>query len=776
MTKPLSTDPGRAGDIESLLAACLEEALDGRRPDPDALTRGDPVLAKRLAVALEAALKLIPPPAAIDPPRRVGPYLIEGEVGHGGMGAVLLGRHETLGRVVALKILPRPFAFIDESRARFTREAQALARVRHPGVVPVYEVGEGDGVPYVALEYVEGGSLEDLLAEMRASDLVAAREIGAGRLAGPGPYETRVARFLAGAADALHAIHQAGLVHRDLKPANLLLNANGRAVIADFGLVRHADLTSFTSTGAIVGTRHFLAPELTQPGGEATVASDVFALGVTLYQMLTLRAPFGGETEERLFRSIREEEPPRPRAINRFVSGALEAICLKALEKSPSRRYVSAAELAADLEAAADRRSVSASSRSPVRRVARRVWFRRRTLGVAIAVGLVLVTTPIAAWLGWREHARRRDAEWVSTFQRAEGRFLAVDPRFDSNLRNRYLRESLASFERCAALVPSQTDACLRLAEVENALGDKANAAKHLATARDRGARGFLVDELSAKIEGHAPTPPEKLHEVVDKRVYETWATIDRIALARRLYEVGFPWAAFKVVMNPDVLREERFAVEAQIALYLGHARHDHTAPILADRATEMQWSMEWCERYLRKYPDSPAVEMAEAIAILDAFNFEKNGELRGLEPVQTYAANILKRYRESENTPYFIGAWLSMLWLQRRLDEAAAELDRLPPGVLSRTDQGGGMATVKIAIALGRYALAFELVSAPALRTYFGGTSGPLVKVVKVFKFDQGYVPDRMPSPASLRAFVESMKGRATDDDWNAAMAELPE
>src|SRR5262245_41768796 len=179
----------REGDLESLLASCLEQTLAGNCPDLLAAADGDRSLADRLKESLDAALRLLRAPLESPIPRRLGPFLIEEELGRGGMGTVFLGRHETFGHRVALKVLPPPFAYIDEGRARFTREAQAMALVHHAGVLRVHEVGEHAGTPYAALEYIEGGSIEDLLVEMRSMELVSARELGQSRLPGPGRYE-----------------------------------------------------------------------------------------------------------------------------------------------------------------------------------------------------------------------------------------------------------------------------------------------------------------------------------------------------------------------------------------------------------------------------------------------------------------------------------------------------------------------------------------------------------------------------------------------------------
>lgn len=353
-------------------------------------------------------------------PRRLGPYLVDRELGRGGMGSVFLGRHAALGRLAALKVLPRPYSFVPDNCERFRREAQAMARVVHTNVLQIYEVGDQDGIPFAALEFVEGGTLEDILRSIRGLDFETARKKGEERLPGRGAYETRVAWVLAEVAAALSAVHQTGIVHRDVKPSNILLNGREGVFLGDFGLALQSDLGTLTLSGEIVGTRHYLAPELTFPGGVATPASDVYSLGVTLYELLTLRAPFSGDSESVLFRSIREREPQRPRGMNRRVSPEMEAVVLHALEKAPSRRYASAAAMETDLRSLVAGRPVSASRRSPVRRLTRNAWFNRhRIAGVSLSVALAILTAFAASWW-WTRQREARDRDFAQRFEQAK--------------------------------------------------------------------------------------------------------------------------------------------------------------------------------------------------------------------------------------------------------------------------------------------------------------------------------------------------------------------
>jgi serine/threonine-protein kinase len=272
-----------------------------------------------------------PGPPGGGPPDIPG-YEVLGAIGHGGMGVVYKARHKMLGRLVALKVLAAAAHGGPELAERFRREVQTVARLEHPNIVPMYEAGERGGVPFYAMQYVEGRSLA-----------VALRD---------GPLPPRAAAAcLEQVARAMHHAHERGVVHRDLKPSNILLDAEGRPHIADFGLAKRLDGGGdLTRSGTIMGTVSYMPPE--QAAGrtrEVGPLSDVYALGTILYQMLTGRPPFRGETLMDTVRQVTSDEPVPPAHLNSGVPRDLQVICLKCLEKEPARRYPSAAALADDL-------------------------------------------------------------------------------------------------------------------------------------------------------------------------------------------------------------------------------------------------------------------------------------------------------------------------------------------------------------------------------------------------------------------------------------------
>jgi tRNA A-37 threonylcarbamoyl transferase component Bud32 len=295
-------------------------------------------------------------------------YELLGELGHGGMGVVYKARQRSLNRIVALKmpLLGGP-APIDQLE-RFRAEAETIAGLRHPHILPVYDFGELDGQPYFSMEFADGGSLE--------------RQID-GTLMPARP----AAHLVATLARAAHAAHQAGLVHRDLKPANVLLTADGVPKISDFGLAMTLEALSGQGASGVEGTPSYMAPEQAAGGTEPIDRlADVYALGAILYRLVTGRPPFQGEDMAETLEQVKTLPPVPPRQLQPTIPRDLDAICLKCLSKSPGQRYASAAELADDLDRFLAGDPVWARPVPPWERAARLV--RRRPARVALALVL----------------------------------------------------------------------------------------------------------------------------------------------------------------------------------------------------------------------------------------------------------------------------------------------------------------------------------------------------------------------------------------------------
>jgi tetratricopeptide (TPR) repeat protein len=342
----------------------------------------------------------VPPPAATGPPGRGGEvpgYEILAELGRGGMGVVYKARQAALKRLVALKMILAGAHASPKVRERFRVEAEAVARLQHPNIVQIYEVGEHDGQPYLTLELVDGGNLAEKLAGTPQPPRGAAE----------------VAETLA---RAMHHAHQHEIVHRDLKPSNILLTADGTSKITDFGLAKLLDSAGgATPTEAFVGTPNYMAPE--QARGEAKFigpVADVYALGAILYECLTGRPPFKAATLLDTLEQVRTQEPVPPARLQHKVPRDLETICLKCLEKEPARRYAGALDLADDLRRFLDDQPIRARPTSALRRAVK--WVRRRpalaTL-LAASVAAVLLVVGFVGFYTAERAAQRREQQKI---------------------------------------------------------------------------------------------------------------------------------------------------------------------------------------------------------------------------------------------------------------------------------------------------------------------------------------------------------------------------
>jgi WD40 repeat protein/serine/threonine protein kinase len=417
---------------------------------------------------------------------RLGDYRILREVGRGGMGIVYEAEQQSLGRHVALKVLPGHALLDGRQLGRFEREARAAARLHHSNIVPVYGVGEEGGLHYYVMQFIQGQGLDQVVAELRqlrkekqtaAADTAVpkpgpegelgksvsarsvalallTREYAPGRAGAPAeasaaangspppsgsaaeswlpssgpihlpgssepstssgsgrPFCQGVARVGIQVAEALAYAHNQGVLHRDIKPSNLLLDNQGIVWVTDFGLAKTADdPENLTHSGDIVGTVRYLAPERLQ--GKADARSDVYALGLTLYELLTLRSAFDAAERDKLVAQVMHDQPPRPRLLNPAVPRDLETVVLKALERDPCHRYQTAEELADDLKRFVADEPIRARPVSVWKRVA--LWARRRPAAAGLVVvsavaTLALVGVSIAAFYNSQLKGALRD-------------------------------------------------------------------------------------------------------------------------------------------------------------------------------------------------------------------------------------------------------------------------------------------------------------------------------------------------------------------------------
>ncbi len=351
--------------------------------------------------------------------KHLGDFEILEELGRGGMGVVYRARQVSLNRIVALKVLPGTVCTSEAAVNRFRHEAQAAAKLHHTNIVPVYAQGEADGHFYYAMELIEGPNLGHMLKEDRSAvlsglhaDHFSRAEVnGASSGVGPQPQSIsfdqssvrhrpnyrRIARLIASVADGLDHAHKANVIHRDIKPQNLLLGRDGQLHITDFGLARMLDEPSLTITGEMLGTPAYMSPEQIDADRERIdLRTDVYSLGVTLYELLTGKRPFDGVSREQLIARIREREPKALRRIDPQIPIDLETICLRAMEKAPPKRYPSAGEFAADLRRYADNRPILSRRTSLFEKGVK--WVKRHPAKFTIGCLLVLMAVGAVAW------------------------------------------------------------------------------------------------------------------------------------------------------------------------------------------------------------------------------------------------------------------------------------------------------------------------------------------------------------------------------------------
>lgn len=337
--------------------------------------------------------------------RQLGHYALEKELGRGAQGVVYLAEDVRLRRKVALKVLTNAGARSPEVRERFRREAEIPSKLEHPGLCGVHEVGEENGIPYIAMQYLRGTTLASLIQRARQGTAAPSPDPSASTtsLAGKDAMQDAL-RVIEQVARALHAAHDAGLVHRDVKPANIMVTQDGSPVVLDFGLARDTEDqgNTITETGQVMGTPAYMAPEQLLGQREAVNRStDVYALGVVLYECLTLKLPFDATGFELLFQQILEGTPLNPQKLNSRIPNDLRTVIEVAMERDQTRRYATALDFAEDLRRVRTFEPIRAKAAGPWLRA--RKWARREPAqAVGAAAGLLFVLVGGSVWLGQR--------------------------------------------------------------------------------------------------------------------------------------------------------------------------------------------------------------------------------------------------------------------------------------------------------------------------------------------------------------------------------------
>ncbi|MFO0914719.1 MAG: protein kinase [Pirellulales bacterium] len=389
-----------ADAVVRVLDEYLAALKEGQAPSRQELLAQYPQLAGQLEACLAGLEFIHTAETQPDPQRRLGDFRIVREVGRGGMGAVFEAEQLSLGRRVALKILRFGGVSDKEAIERFRREAETVAKLHHTNIVPIFAVGSEHGVNYYAMQFIDGRSLADVMAER------------------PGPLPAwQVAEWGLQAADALAHAHLRGVIHRDVKPSNLLLDQEGRLWLTDFGLARRQDDVTLSLTGVLLGTPRYMSPEqATASTRRVDHRSDLFSLGATLYELLAARPAFSGNTPHDVIQQIISGEPVPIRRVNPSAPLDLETIIMKCLAKDPGARYAAAADLAADLRAFLDGRPIRARRAGPIERAIRWGHKHRHSLrqaGLAVAatvVAMLTLTAGRSVYQNWNRSSVRLDA------------------------------------------------------------------------------------------------------------------------------------------------------------------------------------------------------------------------------------------------------------------------------------------------------------------------------------------------------------------------------
>lgn len=589
--------------VHDALAACIDAWHAGGAPAAERVAAGHgdlaPLLRERLEKLQRAGLLAESEDVAADAPASeptipsvLGDFRLGKRIGGGGMGVVHLAEQMSLERVVALKLVRPEMRFFPGARARFRREVEAIARLGDAGIVPIFSVGEDQGIDFFAMEYVRGASLGDVIAALHATSpqRLSGRDIAvvaAGRAEVPvpeplpevfsGTWVQTCCRIVLRMARAVHHAHERGVVHRDLKPNNTMVTPDGRVLLLDFGLAAAAGTSRITRSGAMLGTLHYMAPEQLQDG-EVSARTDVYALGVTLHELLALRPPFHERSQERLRHQILYGSASALRQQNPDVPRDVETIVAVARDRDAARRYATADALATDIERFLQHRPIEAR---PIGAWLRSVRWSQRHPALATAAGLLLLAlmaTPLLVeWT--RGAALQQSKSNLDTalagvrglMQQASSRTLARVPGLDAE-RLRNLESATAMIARLWRENPEDQRVALefvrtmsKVSELQRLTGDNDAALRAVAEA----------EPVLAWLRTHATDPAAFLGEAIGTRLARGLSLVE----LGRLAEAEAEWNA--VLDAAAAVKESDWTKQVRLVL---SSTHHNLARVLRER------------------------------------------------------------------------------------------------------------------------------------------------------------------------------------------------
>ena len=613
------------GEIHATFAEYIDRLNRGDVLDPEAIRRDHPECAEELISQLQHFGGFGASDKGVA--RAFGSYRIDGELGRGGMGVVYDAFDAEMDRRVALKVLSAGLAVDPRSVERFRREARIVGKLRHPNIVSVYSTGLQDGTPYIAMEFVEGESLEKVLERKRpqadgrppssATDPTQIVEADASAAEKPSTdasrqvesrspipatsadmdlsYCIRMAKIFAAVAEGLEHAHTNDIVHRDLKPSNLILDPENNLRILDFGLARLEGQEHLTGSGELLGTPRYMSPEQAQPTHEKIDhRTDLYSLGATLYEVLTLSPPFQGRTAQETLNAIVRQQPRAPERVNPRVPRDLDTIVLKCLRKNPSDRYETAAELAGDLRRFSRGDPIKARPRTLTERAA---WWLRQHWSRVAAVLVVALAVVFAAGF-FRESGRRRAAEYEDIVTDAAVRlqrsgaladraglfawdgatynaFLLAEGLDEGDVVQRpHLEDSVEMLRRAVRSVPDRPSAHFHLAHALATNGEFVLAEESLQRAIDLGflpAQVVRVSLLQARGEGDAAQA--RLEEVLEQAsARPEYAWVERwveALTAARQRDWAKAVAAYEHLLRLETERNEPLYLGSTVEFYM---------------------------------------------------------------------------------------------------------------------------------------------------------------------------------------------------------------